>query len=525
MSQFIGKNKKIYLLIVAILLSLVLTIVQKSFWLGAIGNFFKPKTLVEGLVGQPHLINPLYANLNPVDEFLSALVYRGLVKFNQTGLPEGDLAQNWEISEDGKEYLITLKNNLQFQDGYKLTSQDVAFTYWLTTLPEYQSPKKELFNQVIIETPNENQIKFILKEPYAPFLESLTLAVLPKHIWKDKNIEQILKSEENLLPVGSGILKVKKDSLRVNGAGSVQSLSFNILGSDLNQIRFNFYPNEESLIAAYQLGEVNSLTITNPNLAKELLSYPNLEVLQKYLNATQIVLLFNQNFQGEQRIQSLLLNASFRKLLASLIPTTILKGSSLGPIPGASWAYQSDLPQVEFNSQDVARELQDFNPPPLTLTLLQRPILSYLANEIKEKFEIAGLEIKLSILDSANFEEQVVKNKDFELLLLAQNIGVDPDQFTFWHSSQKDLPGLNLASFSSRRVDKALEEGRKVNDLDLRKKFYQEFQEEMIKELSVLFLTHSEVFYFYPKNLKIEVPENWWVAGDRFENLEEWEFE
>lgn len=491
-----------------------------------ISELFRPKILIEGLVGQPHLINPLYADLNPVDQLLASLVYRGLIKFNQAGLPEGDLAQSWEISEDGKQYKITLKDNLYFQDGKKLTTQDIAFTYELTKLPEYQGPKKGAFDQVEIEIVNENKIQFTLTQPFAPFLETLSLGVLPKHLWQEKNIEQILHLDKNLLPVGGGILKIKKDGLVIDNQQDVKAMTFEILEGKLPAIQFKFYPDEQSLVLAYQLGEVDSLAIARSDLSQKLINWPNLQVLQKTLNTTQYILFFNYQVPEEKtEVKRVLNETTFRKALLNLISGKISHGSSLGPIPKASWAYQSDLLSPEFKPNPAAKILKDFNAPALTLSVLQKPAFLDLAKEVKKELEGAGLAIELEVLDSAAFETKIVKSKDFEIALVGQKMGVDPDQYTFWHSTQKDLPGLNLSSFSSRRVDKALEEGRKASDLEERKKFYQDFQDEMVKEVPAIFLIHPQLFYFLPKKLKAETPEHWWEAGDRFKNLTEWQFE
>src|SRR4030042_2504808 len=56
---------------------------------------------VEAIVGSPARVNPLFAPLNDTDRDLTALVFSGLTRLGPAGQVLPDLAESWEISEDG----------------------------------------------------------------------------------------------------------------------------------------------------------------------------------------------------------------------------------------------------------------------------------------------------------------------------------------------------------------------------------------------------------------------------------------
>ena len=160
--------------------------------------------IIKGVINQPHLINPLYAELNPVDKEISDLLFRGLVKYDKQGNIIGDLAENWEISEDGKVYTFNLKPNLTWHDKERFRAEDIVFTIQLAQEADYQGPEKGSFTGVTVEKIDEQKVKFILKEPFAPFLDRLTLGILPKHKLFEVSVKDLTKDEFNLNPIGTG---------------------------------------------------------------------------------------------------------------------------------------------------------------------------------------------------------------------------------------------------------------------------------------------------------------------------------
>ena len=233
---------------------------------------------LEGLVGSPRFINPVYGVTSDVDRDLTGFIFSGLLKYNQEGEIVPDLAKSYEILEGGKIYEIYLKENLSWSDGSPLTLDDVIFTIKTIQNPDYKSPIRASWLGVEVEKISDLKIQFKLKNPYTPFLENLTLKIIPERIWKEISPQNFPLTIYNLKPVGSGPYKLKKISQ--DNLGKIDSLTLvanpNYYGKRpfIPEITFFFYEKEEDLIKAAEKGEIRGLTLTSiKNLSSSLTDF------------------------------------------------------------------------------------------------------------------------------------------------------------------------------------------------------------------------------------------------------------
>jgi len=230
----------------------------------------------EGVVGPPQYINPIYSPLNDVDQDLTELLFSGLMKYDGKGEIVSDLA-DCQVQEGGKIYECNLKENIFWHDGKKLTVDDVIFTIKIIQDPEYNSPLRANWLGVEIERISDSAIRFKLKNPYPPFLEYLTLKILPKHIWEKISAKNFPLSEQNLKPIGSGPYQFKE--LKKNELEKPLSLTLvsnpNYYGKtpNLSQITFKFFEKEEDLIWAFHTKEIQGFSISDPKNYKLLKEY------------------------------------------------------------------------------------------------------------------------------------------------------------------------------------------------------------------------------------------------------------
>ncbi|MDP1538978.1 MAG: ABC transporter substrate-binding protein, partial [bacterium] len=145
----------------------------------------KGGTYIEGLIGSPRLINPVYAQADDVDRDLTELIYSGLMKYNERGEIVPDLAKEYKILEDGKIFEFYLKEDLLWSDGKSLTTNDIIFTIKAIQNPSLKSPIRASWLGVEVEKISDLGIRFELRNPSVVFLENSTLKILPKHIWED----------------------------------------------------------------------------------------------------------------------------------------------------------------------------------------------------------------------------------------------------------------------------------------------------------------------------------------------------
>ena len=214
----------------------------------------------EGMLGNPRVINPLYAS-HDTDRDISRLIFSGLFIYNGDGIIEPDLASNLEISPDGKIYTVTLKKNLRWHDGQPISVDDVIFTIHTVQNGQFRSPLRSDWQGVSVEKLNDDSIRFSLRAPYAPFIENLTLGIIPRHIWERVIPEQAPLHEANLRPIGSGPYRF--DQIRQHKDGSiiwyqiVRNPTYHRLGPYIQKIIFQFFKNENELFASWHRGMID----------------------------------------------------------------------------------------------------------------------------------------------------------------------------------------------------------------------------------------------------------------------------
>lgn len=216
-------------------------------------------TLTEGVIGAPHLINPILAQTE-TDVELATLMYVGLVAENADGSFSPVLADHYEISPDNRTYTFTLRKKLQFHDKKPLTSADVAYTFGKVANTTINPGGADYWHNITVSTSDTSTISFTLPEPRNDFLAHATVGILPAHIWQDVPDELFDTAPENTAPVGAGAFAFKK-LVEHDGIPEEIILSHNAhfaLGKPyLDELRIAFYANQQDLTAAIEAGDAD----------------------------------------------------------------------------------------------------------------------------------------------------------------------------------------------------------------------------------------------------------------------------
>ena len=247
---------------------------------------------IEGVIGFPRWINPIFAPSNEADQDLTELIFSGLMKYDENGKLLPDISSKYEILDEGKIYEFYLKENVLWHDSQPLTAEDVIFTIKTIQNPDIKSPLRASWLGVEVEKISDFRVRFSLKNPSLPFLENTTLKIIPKHIWENVLPQNFPLSFYNLKPVGSGPYKLK--SLFQNQEGKIISLTLgrnpDYFGKEpyLSLISFRFFEKEEELISAFKNQEIKGFSGNFPNLLNSANLY--LLSLPRYFSV-----FFNQN--------------------------------------------------------------------------------------------------------------------------------------------------------------------------------------------------------------------------------------
>ena len=222
---------------------------------------------IEGIVGQPRFINPIYGETNDVDRTLIDLVFSGLMTYDKQGQIVKDLADDVKISDDGKTYDFRLKNNIFWHDGKPLTADDIVFTIKTIQNSDYKSPLRANWIDVEIEKVSDKSLKFHLKTPYNSFLENCAVKIIPKHIWETISPENFTLSSYNLQPIGSGIFEFT--GLNQTNTGFIKTINFESNRRYYNNpsfiynIDFQFFEKKEDLVAAANSNQIDGFTLSS----------------------------------------------------------------------------------------------------------------------------------------------------------------------------------------------------------------------------------------------------------------------
>jgi peptide/nickel transport system substrate-binding protein len=570
--RFLTKKEKIIIIILGFLL--IANLIYLSFVL--YNRYWQafPKiggTYTEGVLGLPRFINPLYSTDRDVDADLAYLIYSSLFTYNQQGELIGDLVINWEISEDSLEYTLDLQTGVKWHEGGELTADDVFFTFYLMKNPEFRSPWQRNLAGIELKVIDDHQIKVILQEPYAPLFELLTFGILPKFAWENTNPDFVLLADLNLKPIGSGPFKFKSLTKSNNGEIKSYRLTANLdyYGDKpyLEDIVFKFYFDFFQLIQALNNQAVDGIAYLPPELKSEIISKSSFNF--NSLSLPQITaLFFNQtkdvNLKSKEIRRALAISLNRDKLINEALFG--LARRSDGPLPISNFAYNPNLKPLPYNLTEANELLaqvgwekvywsqldnqEDDKLKKEILEVAEKQALDIekswlinedrskfflinlkipegqrnlnLANLIKEAWEKIGIRTTIELLNSTQMNTDILKDKDFSVLLQKQIIGHDPDVSAFWHSSQRNN-GLNIINYNNQVVDELLTEARQISSSQAdRIKKYHSFQELLVDDLPAIFLFSPDYLYIQTKKLKGFETEFIIEPRHRFSSINSW---
>ncbi len=504
-------------------------------------------SLTEGLVGQPRFINPVLSPASGVDTDISRLIYAQLLKFDDQKKLTPDLAVDLPtVSSDQKTYNLKLKSGLKWQDGQPLNADDILFTIQTIQNGEYESPLRPNWARVKVDKLDDLTLSFKLREVSTSFVANFALGVIPKHIWENVSIQNFHLSDKNLKPVGSGPFLVSE--IKKTSDGTIKSIS--LRSNDkyyqkpayLNQVIFKFYDDYEGLLNAYQGKEIQSLGF-EPFDQKAFLA-TNDNTNQYRINLPQYQAVFFNLAKNSILAQKAVRQALWLATNREPIITDAYLGNAVpafGPILDGSLGYNSAIAKTVHNNLDEAtgilnkagwvldpasnirtknKKSLEFN-----LALSGNVVINVKAAQLLQtQWGAIGVKVNLVVVGSHELEQDYIRPRTFDALLSSENVGADPDPFSFWHSSQAHDPGLNLAGFSNPEADKLLTEARQTSDPNVRTRDYMRFQEIINDQLPAIFLVRSLYIYNVPKKLQGINLTNIIHPSERFLNVNHWYF-
>ncbi len=501
--------------------------------------------LSEGVVGTPRFINPLLA-ITDVDHDITSLVYRGLMKKDSTGAIVPDLAESYTVSDDGLTYTFKLKDTA-FQDGEKITADDVLFTIKSAEDSILKSPERVKWSGILVQAPDEQTVVFTLKRAYAPFLQNAVLGILPKHIWSKIPYESWAYSDYNTKnAVGNGFYKIKSISQNSSGIPSQYVLNAvhpkNETAPRISTVTIHFYANEDAVISAYQNGDIDVAGGIDPENA-QILEKDGATILQAQLPRT-FGLFFNQS-QAKIFTDAKVRQAISLAIDKDAIVNTVLKGYgsiNYGPIPGSSLIHGTSVTTQKTSSPEQIKAILEKDGwkqggdgiytkqmTKKTTTRLSfeiatndTPELTQAVNLIAENLRAVGIEAVPKVYETGSLNQDIIRPRKFQALFFGEIISNQSDVYAFWHSSQRNDPGLNISGYANAKVDKLLEQGLSTLDTDNQNQIYTAFEKEINTDIPAVFVYSPSYIYITRPELTGITLGHIDTPRDRFASINSW---
>lgn len=501
--------------------------------------------LREGIVGSPRFINPLLS-LSDADRDLVLLIYSGLLKATPEGKLIPDLADRYTISEDGLSYTFHIRDGAAFHDGTLVTPDDVLFTIQKAQDPALKSTKRANWEGVTAEKVGEREVRLMLKQPYAPFLENATLGILPKALWKDADAEQFPFSPLNIEAVGSGPYKV--GSIKRNNSGipvRIELVPFReyALGKPyIERMVVRFYQNEKDLLGGLSRGDIESVNTITPKIAKDLETKgyrvehtPFPRVFAIFFNQNQATLFAEKTVRQALRLatdRGMIVNrvlSGYGVPIHDPVPPLLLSSAEDSAtstkarlaeanalLEKGKWIQNAE---TGVREKGTGKEIKRLS---FSLVTSDVPELKEGAELIREMWAKVGAEVRLQIFELGDLNQSVIRPRKFDALLFGEIIGRDLDLFAFWHSSQRNDPGLNISMYTNSKVDKLLEEARRATDAEKRIADYTSAVDAIGIDEPAVFLYSPEFIYILPEKIKGFTLNRAATPSERFLDVQNW---
>jgi len=505
--------------------------------------------ITEGIIGRPRFINPIIAK-SDADRDMAQLIYSGLMRATPGGELLPDLADNYTVSEDGLTYTFTLRDDLVWHDGEPITSADIAFTIDKVrdVALAIKSPRRASWDGVEVTTPDTKTVVFQIKQPYAQFLENATMGILPKHIWEDVPDEEFDVTYYNIEPIGSGAYRVG-NIVRDNDKGL--PLYYDLVafkkypGGEpyVSELRIMFFGNTNELSQAYTNHTIDQIHTIEPDFAQEI------EKTGKHIERAPLPRVFGIYFNQSQ--QPILANKEVRKAIAmginkERIVSEVLSGygrtvsGPLSTLENTEEAVAENNPDLRTQeARDIlekdgwvlnaANVYEKTDKKKKTVTLLEIAIsvpdvaeLKEAAGLIKEDWEKIGVHVVLKVFEQASFTTEVLSPRKYDAIFYGQITGRNPDPYAYWHSSQRNAPGLNIALYANKNVDKILESARKEEDEAERAILLQKFNDAIKEDIPAVFIYSPDFLYAIGSSVRGMHTGLITTESERFLDINDW---
>lgn len=565
---FYSFSRKQFLAFIAILIIAIFSVLMI---VGKINSMFLVDIPIsggmirEGIVGVPTLINPVVA-MSDADKDLTSIIYSGLMRKDSKGNLIPDLAESFTVSPDGINYTFIIKKDAKFHNNKNVTADDIIFTIEKIKDPFIKSPRKIGWDGITVKKIDDSTVVFTLTQPYISFLDNTTIGILPSELWKNVDSSSFNSSPLNSKAIGSGPYKIKSILKNKDGIPEEYRLErFNnfTLGKPLVKY-FNIisYANENDLVKSLlnksidqaggispenteylEKGNYNILTATLPRVFGIFFNSDK----NKIFSDQTIIESINKAIDKQNIVNQVL--RGYGSIINNPIPSKIIPGSYTKEeysnttisevnetLDKAGWTKGEDgirtkggstikTTTIKVKGKNVTKTTRESSPIvrlSFSLTTGDTPELKMATSLIKDQLMKIGIEVDMSKIYETGQLNQIIRAREYQALFFGQIINHESDLYSFWHSSQKTDPGLNIAMYSNKKVNTILESIQKILKIEDRINKYNDLEKEFKTNIPAILIYSPNYLYITSPKLNNISFENITVPSDRFSSIYQW---
>jgi peptide/nickel transport system substrate-binding protein len=508
-------------------------------------------TMVEIVLGTPQHIIPLVNDplSDPVGRDLGALMFDGLTRIGLDGLPETALAESWEIDPLGEVYTVRLRRDVVWHDGEVFNADDVVFTIQAIQDSGFvgDASLAALWQNVLVDRIDDYTVRFTLDAPYAPFLSTMRVPILPSHLLANVEMAQWSDLPFSRQPVGTGpyhLVELSETQARLTanpsyfgGTPFIDHIELRFLDSP--QAALSMLTRREARAAGFSgLREINQVALPEsfrrvhvPQDSYAILSFntrlaplDTLEMRQALAHGLNKDTLLTRSLEPEgSEIDGSRPDANTpdngNGANGSTLANNIANGNPPDngdtptggctpdgcrvdtPILPGWWAHDPAVQWYRYDPEMAGQMLDSLGyllneqgarqaaGQPLVFPLITGKAPEWLATakEVARQWGELGIRVEVEQLEPDILRERL-QSRDFVLAIHGwSRLGPDPDVFELWHSSQA-ADGMNYAGLQDETIDTMLSRGRTEHNLAARSNSYARFQERWVELVPAIIL-------------------------------------
>ncbi|MFZ5813901.1 MAG: ABC transporter substrate-binding protein [Bacillota bacterium] len=479
---------------------------------------------------------------------IMGLMYSNLWRLDEQLLPQPDLAEAWEWSENNTKLTFYLRKDIKFFDGTPITAHDVVFTYKAIAHPRYIGPRNTGFDKILgwndynkglkgenaanfengfvttegiegLYAEDDHTVVFKLSEPDAPFfinqilyapVDSKRYANVPVQDWGTP------RDPNNAYPNGNGMYKMEqyvegqyailvKNDLYHNGVPYIDKIVYRVVDPNV-------------AVGEMQKGTLDFAEFSAPELtAYQEISHVN---IHEYPDFVYQMMVYNTQREpfNDVRVRQAFNYAIDRRAIID----NLLEGHAstiYAPIHPLTWAYTEDgVEKYEYNPEKAkqlldeagwvvgADGIREKNGKKLSVELMY-PNVGNLVRQrtapvVQQWLQAIGVDIKIGGYDWGTLLQKTFTDFDYDLFFIGFSLALDPDPTGIWDKASYVPDGFNASGWWTDYSEELLQKGRATLDIGERMEIYAEWQRHWAEESPAIIFYAPNTFVAANKRLQ-----------------------